>query len=169
MKPLAVVLAIIAPVAILSATPAVAATHVITQQGFTFSPSTVNVVPGDTIQWVRTAGSHTVTAGSPCQASGLFNGVLNSTSTSFTWVVPNKVANSTIGFFCNPHCSFGMTGSIVVGPVPNPADLNGDGNVNGADLTTLLGNWGGSGVGDLDGDGVVGASDLAVLLGAWTG
>jgi plastocyanin len=164
LPPAVLAIVVLGPVAAASA-----ATHVITQQGFTFSPSTVTVAPGDTIQWVRTAGSHTVTSGSPCQASGLFNAPLNSTNTSFTWVVPNKLANSTVGFFCSPHCSFGMTGSIVVGPIPNPADLNGDGIVNGADLTMLLGNWGGTGTGDLDGNGVVGAGDLAVLLAAWTG
>lgn len=52
-------------------------------------------------------------------------------------------------------------------PLSNPADLNGDGSVNAADLSILLGSWGGKGLGDIDGDGVVGASDLAILLGAW--
>jgi hypothetical protein len=52
-------------------------------------------------------------------------------------------------------------------PSGNPADLNGDGVVNAADLAILLGAWGSAGPGDLDGDGVVGSSDLAVLLGAW--
>ncbi len=50
----------------------------------------------------------------------------------------------------------------------NPADLNGDGSVNAADLAVLLGAWGSSGPGDLNGDGVVNAADLASLLGAWT-
>jgi len=49
----------------------------------------------------------------------------------------------------------------------NPADLNGDGAVNGADLAMLLGNWGGSGAGDLDGNGFVNGADLATLLGNW--
>jgi hypothetical protein len=52
----------------------------------------------------------------------------------------------------------------------NPADLDGDGDVDAADLAILLGNWGatGSGVlGDVNGDGVVDASDLALLLGSW--
>lgn len=48
-----------------------------------------------------------------------------------------------------------------------PADLTGDGLVNGADLAIVLGNWGGAGLGDLNGDGEVNAADLAVLLGAW--
>ena len=54
---------------------------------------------------------------------------------------------------------------------PNPADLNGDGVVDGADLGLLLGMWGGCGSAfcpaDLNGDGVVDGADLGVLLGAW--
>ena len=56
-------------------------------------------------------------------------------------------------------------------PPPCPADLDGDGSVGGADLATLLADWGdGPGSGgpsDLDGDGVVGGADLAVLLASW--
>ena len=40
-----------------------------------------------------------------------------------------------------------------------PADLDGDGWVSGPDLSLVLGNWTGSGVGDLDGDGFVGGGD----------
>lgn len=154
---------LLVPVAAASAT-----THVITQSGFTFSPATVKAAPGDTIQWVRTGGSHTVTAGSSCQSSGLFNGVLNSSNTSFTWVVPKSAAGTTVGFFCIPHCSFGMSGTIVVGEPTAREDLNGDGSVNAADLAILLGAWGGTGPADLDGNGSVGAEDLAILLAAWT-
>ena len=50
---------------------------------------------------------------------------------------------------------------------PCPADLNGDGQVGGADLGALLGNWAGSGTGDLNGDGAVTGSDLGAMLGAW--
>lgn len=52
-------------------------------------------------------------------------------------------------------------------PPPCPADLNGDGQVNGADLGVLLGNFGGSGVGDLDQNGIVDGADLGRLLGTW--
>jgi hypothetical protein len=57
---------------------------------------------------------------------------------------------------------------VRVGGAPSrPADLNGDGVVNGADLAILLGQWGGSGPADLNGDGVVNGADLAILLGEW--
>ncbi|MEC9372695.1 MAG: dockerin type I domain-containing protein [Planctomycetota bacterium] len=47
-------------------------------------------------------------------------------------------------------------------------DLNGDGDVNAADLGALLGSWGNAGgPADLNGDGVVNAADLGILLGSW--
>jgi hypothetical protein len=52
----------------------------------------------------------------------------------------------------------------------NPADINGDGQVNGLDLSEMLAAWGPfGGSADLDGDGNVGGTDLAGLLAAWTG
>jgi hypothetical protein len=48
-----------------------------------------------------------------------------------------------------------------------PEDLDGNGEVNAADLAVILNNWGGSGAGDLDGDGSVGAADLSAVLNAW--
>ncbi len=52
---------------------------------------------------------------------------------------------------------------------PCPSDLDGNGVVNAADLSLLLGSWGTGGTGDLDGNGTVNAADLALLLGAWGG
>lgn len=49
-----------------------------------------------------------------------------------------------------------------------PGDLNGDGVVDGADLASLLSQWGSSGDADLNGDGVVNGADLAMLLANWT-
>ncbi|MBM4104801.1 MAG: hypothetical protein FJ257_00600 [Phycisphaerae bacterium] len=47
-------------------------------------------------------------------------------------------------------------------------DLNGDGSVDGADLSILLGAWGTGGVpADLNGDGIVNGADLSILLGNW--
>ncbi|MBL9118456.1 MAG: PQQ-dependent sugar dehydrogenase [Phycisphaerae bacterium] len=47
-------------------------------------------------------------------------------------------------------------------------DINGDGHVDGADLSILLGAWGASvSPADLNHDGTVDSTDLALLLGAW--
>jgi hypothetical protein len=53
---------------------------------------------------------------------------------------------------------------------PRPADLNGDGAVDGADLGLLLGAWGTPGpAADLNESGTVDGADLGLLLGAWGG
>lgn len=51
-------------------------------------------------------------------------------------------------------------------PPACPADFNDDGTVDAADLSVLLGAWGGPGA-DLNGSGSTDAADLSVLLGAW--
>lgn len=50
-------------------------------------------------------------------------------------------------------------------------DLNGDGQVNGADITVLLSQWGPCPecLADLDGDDAVGGADITILLGNWSG
>jgi hypothetical protein len=50
-------------------------------------------------------------------------------------------------------------------------DLDGDGDVDGADLGLQLGSWGACAgcPGDLNDDGIVGGDDLGLLLAAWTG
>ncbi len=53
---------------------------------------------------------------------------------------------------------------------PCPADLDGSGSVDGADLASMLASWGACKKGcaaDLDGSGTVNGADLAILLGAW--
>ena len=51
----------------------------------------------------------------------------------------------------------------------NPADLNGDGTVDGADLALLLNAWGSTkpNPADIDNDGIVSGSDLSILLNSW--
>lgn len=57
-------------------------------------------------------------------------------------------------------------------PAPCTGDLNGDGSVNTADLTSFLGQFGQAGLGlcaDLNNDGSVNTSDLVTFLGAFGG
>ena len=52
----------------------------------------------------------------------------------------------------------------------DPADINQDGLVNGADLALVLVAWGTSGPdADINEDGTVNGADLALILVAWTG
>ncbi len=60
--------------------------------------------------------------------------------------------------------------SLLSPPAPELGDLDGDGQVSGADLGLLLGSWGpcGSCPADLDFDGTVNGADLGLLLGNWS-
>ena len=53
------------------------------------------------------------------------------------------------------------------GTIGDPADLNGDGYVDGADLGLLFLGWGQPGPSDLDGDGTTNGADFGLLLLAW--
>ena len=55
----------------------------------------------------------------------------------------------------------------VQAPPPCPADLDGNGVVDGGDLGSLLAGFGGAGPGDLDGSGTIDGGDLGILLAAW--
>ena len=61
-----------------------------------------------------------------------------------------------------------ITVIISVAGRDEPADLNGDGAVNGLDLAILLTQWSGPGSADLDLSGIVDGIDLAFLLARWT-
>jgi hypothetical protein len=81
--------------------------------------------------------------------------------------VPGKAYVWSVGYGSN---RFSDTVSVkVVDIIPCPADLNGDGQVDGADLAILLGSWGPCPDcnADFDLSGMVDGADLAVLLGAW--
>lgn len=61
---------------------------------------------------------------------------------------------------------------VTVEEEPIPGDANGDGKVDGSDVTILAGNWqatvtDGAASGDFNGDGVVDGSDVTILAGNW--
>lgn len=100
------------PAILWAALPATGAVHVVQQIDFAFVPAQVTVAPGDTVRWVRTSGTHTVTSGSNCTYDGLyFDAPLGPGNTVFEFVIPNGVTE--IPYFCRPHCP-GMVGTIFV-------------------------------------------------------
>jgi len=100
-------------------------THNITQSGSTFDPDYIEVMTGDTIIWTRTGGNHTVTSGADCIPDGQFDSPLDGKVLTFEWIVPGD-APSDVPYYCTPHCTFGMTGMIVVLDAAG-ADADGDG------------------------------------------
>lgn len=85
-----------------------------------FDPPNLSIRVGDTIHWVWDASNHTVTSGvggvaderfcSPSGARCATAPVSNSGATyDFTFTVPG-----TYPYYCRPHRSAGMTGSVSV-------------------------------------------------------
>lgn len=68
-----------------------------------------------------------------------------------------------------PHAHVEIDAVSRTRPAGPLADLDGDGDVDGIDLTVLLVQYGSAGTADLDADGVVNGTDLTQLLAEWTG
>jgi hypothetical protein len=80
-------------------------------------------------------------------------------TTTGTWFV--RVSSASGGTTTQLYT---LGASVTAGRI---GDFNGDGIVNGGDLSILLASWGASGSTDLDGSGSTNGADLSVLLGNW--
>lgn len=89
-----------------------AVTHQVSVANFAFTPAQLMISEGDTVRWVWSSGSHTVTSGQPCTADGLFDVAISSGSPLFEHVFDHGVGD--FAYFCRPHCSMGMTGTVSV-------------------------------------------------------
>ena len=96
-------------------------------------------------------------------AIGTGRQILVSTLNPGTHVITLRGTDSG-GSFVEKSVSINVTARVIF-----VADINGDSLVNGNDLSVMLANWGGVGLGDLNFDGLVGGPDLAALLAGWTG
>ncbi len=84
-----------------------------------FSPKDLTVAVGDTVVWFNAgSGGHTSTSGTSCTSDGLWNSGSLSSGDSFEVVFdPNHVnVTGTIHYFCIPHCTVGMVGTVTVNP-----------------------------------------------------
>ena len=99
----------------LGSTGAVHATvHDVVVQSLSFSPADLQIDVGDTVHWVWTVGSHTVTSGGACTPDGLFNNPLNSSNPEFSFTFDDP---GLVDYHCIPHCGLGMIGTIEVSDV----------------------------------------------------
>jgi len=64
-----------------------AAVLTVTVQDFSFSPASITVNVGDTIQWTWVSGSHTTTSGTIPDGALPWDQAINSTSVGFSYVV----------------------------------------------------------------------------------
>ena len=105
---------LLAAVLILLAIPAAATIHDVLQSGTTFVPDNLAISEGDTVRWIWSAGSHTVTSGTGAadpQVGALFDAPLNSSNTIFQYVFGTA---GSYPYFCRPHEFLNMKGTITV-------------------------------------------------------
>ena len=85
-----------------------------------FSPVSVSIQQGDTVKWTWKGSGHTVTSGTPGHPSGLFDTGSQSSGFTFSFTFPEP---GTFSYYCIPHGSSGMVGSVTVAaatPTPTP-------------------------------------------------
>jgi trimeric autotransporter adhesin len=89
-----------------------------------FSPSSVTIHPGDTVQWTWNENGHTTTSGNSGVPNGLWDSGLRGQGATFSHTF--NTAGS-FPYYCTPHWSCcGMTGTVTVAnstptPTPTPA------------------------------------------------
>ena len=90
--------------------------------GFNFTPASVTIQPGDTVQWTWSAGGHSSTSGSPGSPNGIWDSGVRNQGATFSHTF------NTVGefpYFCTPHgACCGMIGTVIVSaptPTPTPA------------------------------------------------
>lgn len=90
------------------------ATHNVTQVDLTFQPVSITIQVGDTLVWIHTGGSHTVTNGTGAadpNAGTLFDAPLNGSNPTFQHVFTTP---GIVPYFCRIHEGFGMKGTVTV-------------------------------------------------------
>lgn len=101
-------------------------TVVVTQINVTFQPANITINVGDTVRWVRTGGFHDVTEGTDGTVDGdeAFFGPLNAGNPIFehtfdaAFVAANPRPGGVYDYFCSPHFTFGMIGTVTVQDAP---------------------------------------------------
>jgi plastocyanin len=85
-----------------------ATVHVVNVSSFQFSPSSLSVAVGDTIEWVWVNGSHTTTSTNIPAGAQSWNSTISPNVTSFQYIVTTP---GTYAYRCTPH-SLSMTGTF---------------------------------------------------------
>jgi hypothetical protein len=148
--------------------PAVTATATVANFGFTADQATLDVdsvqVPSGPFSYVSGAanglGATPATLTFRFDPSGL-------AAATYSQVATIVTSDENIPGAASRSVTVTLSATIDPGAPGNPADLNGDGVVDGVDLGVLLSGWAGGGTSDLNGDGTTDGVDLGILLANW--
>jgi plastocyanin len=87
--------------------------------GFVFTPDSLTIQPGDTVQWTWSSAGHSSTSGTPGAPSGFWDSGIQNDGATFSHTFS---AVGSFPYYCSPHgeCC-GMVGSVtVVSVTPTP-------------------------------------------------
>jgi plastocyanin len=102
-----------------------AATVSVRMTNFRFTPANVTINAGDTVAWNNQQGFHDTVSG----ANGTPNGLWNSTAQFGRLMFPGESfsftfnSGGTFPYFCSPHVSVGMVGSVQVSAANTPPSI----------------------------------------------
>jgi plastocyanin len=82
-------------------------THDVTVQNFSFSPQTLTITTGDVVRWTNISGTHNVRAND----DSFYFGPAAPAPWEFTHTF---TTTGDFPYYCEPHLSMGMTGTIIV-------------------------------------------------------
>ena len=87
---------------------------------FTFSPPSLNIQVGETVEWTWSSSGHNVVSGSECVADDQFcspndsNCAATPLSSNGSTYRHTFTAAGMYPYFCSQHCGFGMVGTVMV-------------------------------------------------------
>jgi len=122
---------------------ATATTDVQVGPGFAFTPAEVTVEPGDTVLWTWAGGFHNVESGVDGEHDGNFRsgdptslvGTTFEVTFDAGFLADHPMPGDHYPYYCAPHESLGMIGSVTVEPHPCATfDFNDDGDVDLGDV-----------------------------------
>lgn len=114
---LVIVLATVAVSACSSEDPVAAADNNVVNVKVTsnqFEPAEVTVKVGQTVRWTWAGGTHNVVSGPDCTTE---DGLFKSGAPQGGGTFDKKFETAgTFPYYCQPHCSMGMKGQVIVEP-----------------------------------------------------
>ena len=92
--------------------------HIVEVTDFEFIPANVNISVGDTVEWQWIEGFHTTTSDSTA-GQNVWDAPIDAANPAFRFVI---TAPGIHNYYCTPHLSLGMVGTITAAPVSSVND-----------------------------------------------